>query len=45
MRSLISRQSEVHAARVTSRAIERAIARAATPESRHELMVLEGTRP
>ena len=43
MRNLISRHNDQHAARVTSRAIERALSRAVTPESRHELIVLAGT--
>ncbi|MDT7549015.1 MAG: hypothetical protein QOE84_1409 [Actinomycetota bacterium] len=44
MRTLMQRQSQDHAARVTRRALERAFYRAATPESRQELIVLAGTR-
>jgi hypothetical protein len=44
MRNLIARRGDVHAARVTSRALDRALSRAVTPESRHELIVLGATR-
>jgi hypothetical protein len=44
MRSLIARQTEEHAARVTGRALQRALSQAVTPESRQELIVLAGTR-
>ncbi|MCU1675030.1 MAG: hypothetical protein JWN77_3143 [Frankiales bacterium] len=45
LRTLLSRTSRAHAARVEHRAVERAMARAVTPESRHELVVLEASRP
>lgn len=41
VRNLIHRVATDHAARAQHRAIERAVARAVTPESRHELLVLE----
>jgi hypothetical protein len=44
LRSLLNRTSRNHAARVEHRAVERALSRAVTPESRHELLVLEGSR-
>jgi hypothetical protein len=44
IRDLLSRTSAVHAARVQQRAVERALSRAVTPESRHELIVLEASR-
>ena len=44
VRNLLHRFATDHAARAQHRAIERAVARAVTPESRHELLVIEASR-
>jgi hypothetical protein len=44
IRHLLSRTARTHAVRADRRAFERAMARAVTPESRHELVVLEASR-
>ncbi|MCA1713185.1 MAG: hypothetical protein LC789_16730 [Actinobacteria bacterium] len=44
IRTLLSRTSRTQTLRAQQRAVERAMARAITPESRHELIVLEASR-
>ena len=43
VKNLLQRVATDHAARAQHRAIERAVARAVTPESRHELLVIEAS--
>jgi len=42
-RNLLHRFATDHAARAQHRAFERAVARAVTPETRHELLVIEAS--
>jgi len=44
VRTVFSRAAANRAVRVQHRAVERALSRAVTPESRHELLVLEASR-
>lgn len=44
LRHLLRRSQATHAVRAQHRAVERAMARAVSPEARHELLVLEATR-